>query len=814
MSVPEPQVYLAEGFDPASLKVAQLRSILLQHDRSFPSSVRKQDLVNAFQTYILSQRKSLLHEAQQPVKGSRRGIIDMETPSIASTDSQPTLGPEAEPSSPDLKEETVKKRGRPRKSVAPTAPVSDEVDIDDEPRKATPASKNRRASRRSSILPASSTVEEITSSRSASRISDHVAEDSEPEDVLPAPKPSVAFAPYADELEESGFSDYNAFQSGNSSPEGKPREKKVRRKSSLGVSSVTAPARRRKSEMPPSSRSLVEPTSFEDHHVKPVADEITLAEVAPKATTRTRAKARQSLPANLVASSFMPTMDTLQRPVKEWRDSNAPVATPRKSRSKDKKEEEEEDTYIIERKEEEIKTEEERQMENSNAGFVAQNQLIARKLSSIIPASPTSPSSSTELSDYKALVKKEDSPDSELSHQSLVKRSPSSSLVGARPVTTMSSLAVLLTMVVYLFQWTSESSLIGYCDTSSTTNRVLQTRHQAIAAARDCVRRTITDGDDFGSPEGCDASALPLLPFVPRPTECTPCPAHAVCAEGTIVECDKEYLLKSSGLESFGSVFNGLPGLGSVAFPARCVPDTLKRRHVGFLARALEAELAKEKGVFLCETGRAGEGEVLLYGHPENVLRDRFLNRRDPSFTPEQFFEIFDAALSDLLAHNDAVAETDTEGNRRIGAVRSEMTLSCRAKLSAKDKLDAWKSQLGGAAAMLAAIAYARSQLKTSSQENQRVKELVQVVLAKLREQERMHYVDPAQAPQVTIPVAHLRDGILASEPSAAGRQRLWAKVEKVVEGNANVRAGEDEVNGEVWRVWQWVGLVSALPSN
>lgn len=80
--------------------------------------------------------------------------------------------------------------------------------------------------------------------------------------------------------------------------------------------------------------------------------------------------------------------------------------------------------------------------------------------------------------------------------------------------------------------------------------------------------------------------------------------------------------------------------------------------------------------------------------------------------------------------------------------------------------------------------------------------------------QERLHYLDPVQAPQVTIPVAHLRDDILASELSPASRQRLWSKVEKIVEGNANVRAGEDEVNGEVWRVWQWVGLVGALSSS
>lgn len=38
-------------------------------------------------------------------------------------------------------------------------------------------------------------------------------------------------------------------------------------------------------------------------------------------------------------------------------------------------------------------------------------------------------------------------------------------------------------------------------------------------------------------------------------------------------------------------------------------------------------------------------------------------------------------------------------------------------------------------AAVLAALVYARSQLKTSSEENKRVKSLVQIVLNNLREQ-------------------------------------------------------------------------------
>lgn len=53
---------------------------------------------------------------------------------------------------------------------------------------------------------------------------------------------------------------------------------------------------------------------------------------------------------------------------------------------------------------------------------------------------------------------------------------------------------------------------------------------------------------------------------------------------------------------------------------------------------------------------------------------------------------------------------------------------------------------------------------------------------------------------------SHLRDFILQSEHSPSRRQRLWSQVEKVVEGNSNVRTKMVEVMGEELRGWQWTG--------
>lgn len=91
--------------------------------------------------------------------------------------------------------------------------------------------------------------------------------------------------------------------------------------------------------------------------------------------------------------------------------------------------------------------------------------------------------------------------------------------------------------------------------------------------------------------------------------------------------------------------------------------------------------------------------------------------------------------------------------------------------------------------------------------EDKRVAELVQLALATLRNQEIAHHTDPVTAPVPYLSSLQLRDLILQDEHSVAARARLWSRVERVVEGNTNVRANLEEVpGGDELRVWRWVG--------
>jgi hypothetical protein len=91
--------------------------------------------------------------------------------------------------------------------------------------------------------------------------------------------------------------------------------------------------------------------------------------------------------------------------------------------------------------------------------------------------------------------------------------------------------------------------------------------------------------------------------------------------------------------------------------------------------------------------------------------------------------------------------------------------------------------------------------------EGRRVAELVQIALDTLRNQELAHHTDPVTAPQPYLSSLQLRDLILQDEHAVSVRRRLWDGVERVVEGNANVRANLEEVQGgDELRVWRWVG--------
>lgn len=107
----------------------------------------------------------------------------------------------------------------------------------------------------------------------------------------------------------------------------------------------------------------------------------------------------------------------------------------------------------------------------------------------------------------------------------------------------------------------------------------------------------------------------------------------------------------------------------------------------------------------------------------------------------------------------------------------------------------------------LAAIAAGRSKVTARAIENRRVRALVKEALETLQAKEAAHYIDPVQSPSPSIASLQLRDLVMQDEHSIPVRSRVWEQVERVVEGNANVRTNMEVMSGgDEGRVWTWIG--------
>lgn len=85
MSDSENVDYLQADFDPWSLTVPRLRSILVTHNIHYPSQAKKPQLIEIFNDHVLPQSKRIL-AARARAKRTSRGIVDADSHSTTSTD--------------------------------------------------------------------------------------------------------------------------------------------------------------------------------------------------------------------------------------------------------------------------------------------------------------------------------------------------------------------------------------------------------------------------------------------------------------------------------------------------------------------------------------------------------------------------------------------------------------------------------------------------------------------------------------------------------------------------------------------------------
>ncbi|KAI0798070.1 Man1-Src1p-C-terminal domain-containing protein [Abortiporus biennis] len=342
---------------------------------------------------------------------------------------------------------------------------------------------------------------------------------------------------------------------------------------------------------------------------------------------------------------------------------------------------------------------------------------------------------------------------------------------------------------------------------------------------------------------------LPLFPFL-IPQSCTPCPSHATCTPSTVT-CENGYLIKPNPILFFldlpppsnsnspntytlpwhpGSVtstpntisqfaykaislaLDGLPYLGPVALPPRCVEDPKRKRHIGVLGKAVESMLASERGRRLCAGVGVGEPvgseveEAKKWGVDIDTLKENIRRKTAPHLM-STFEDTFNEAIQQLVQWGGVFLGEDADGKRYLAHRTPHMDLGCSIKVKARESWQMWRNEVFALATLMISISAFRRRRTQLSIENKRVSTLIPVALDYLRNQELAHHTDPITTPQAYLSSLQLRDLILQDEHSVSTRTRIWEQVERIVEANANVRTNLEEVeSGDEMRVWRWVG--------
>jgi len=251
------------------------------------------------------------------------------------------------------------------------------------------------------------------------------------------------------------------------------------------------------------------------------------------------------------------------------------------------------------------------------------------------------------------------------------------------------------------------------------------------------------------------------------------------------------------------------------------VEDPKRKRHIGNLGKAIEVTLAKERGRRVCSGDRVNASvaedspeEAKKWGIELSELKEGFKKTVAPSLLPV-FDDMFNEAIQQLTQWGGVIVGESEDGTRYVAHKTPQLSWDCVITVKSRELWAAWRTSVLASILAILATLGARIRVTQRQKESRRVAGLVQVALDTLRNQEMAHYTDPVNAPQPYLSSIQLRDLVLQDEHSVSARRRLWEKVERVVESNANVRANLEEIEGgDETRVWRWVGSSGRTPSR
>lgn len=174
-------------------------------------------------------------------------------------------------------------------------------------------------------------------------------------------------------------------------------------------------------------------------------------------------------------------------------------------------------------------------------------------------------------------------------------------------------------------------------------------------------------------------------------------------------------------------------------------------------------------------------------------------NRSNGTMT-NQIFCLYNRATQITTIHSNSLAR---------------VPLSCSIRRSFRLTVARYRFQIGLVMIAFFASVYMYFKYKSYTSAQARVPQLVDMTLNRLSTQAAMNIHDKYATPEPWISIGQLRDDVLRTEYSVKKREALWQKVRKIVEMNSNIRVSQKESrNGEIARVWEWIGAVAGVESG
>ncbi|KAJ5595906.1 hypothetical protein N7450_002364 [Penicillium hetheringtonii] len=282
---------------------------------------------------------------------------------------------------------------------------------------------------------------------------------------------------------------------------------------------------------------------------------------------------------------------------------------------------------------------------------------------------------------------------------------------------------------------------------------------------------------------------------------CEPCPPHAFCYPEFEARCEHDFILKPHPL-SLG---------GIIPLPPTCEADSEKARRVKAVAEKAVEELRDRRAKWECgqlqEDGKEASPEI---AEPE--LKEEVARKRRKGLSDLEFDDLWKGAIGEIIEKDEVISKTEQPSAVLVltSTSTARLPFTCATRRYVRLALLAYRLPLSLLALTFVALAYARARVLARRKDIARVPELVATSLDRLATQAALYARGGAVEPY--IPIGQMRDDVLRSELHGKRREELWRRVQRIVEGNANVRAAVREGrSGDVARSWEWIGGIGGV---